>query len=156
MTEELLKAIPVFFSSALKFIFGPIEGYLEHLHFVTTFLATVGGMMLSVIAFTYFGDWIKRKIWHRFFPIKQEDKPHTKFRDFIKKHGLEGIAFLTPVFLTPIGGTILAVSMGNRKGKIILYMLISAVAWGLVFTTLIYWVGPSLIQLLKKLDVLNF
>jgi len=107
--------------------------------------------------FTYFGDWIRKRIIHRFFPPKEgEEKPHTKFRDFIIKHGLEGIAFLTPLFLTPIGGTILAVSMGNPKGKIILYMLISALGWALVFTAMIYSVGPSLINMLKKLDIFNY
>jgi membrane protein DedA with SNARE-associated domain len=142
MTEEILKAIPVFLSSALKFIFGPIEGYLAKLHFVTTFLATVGGMMLSVVAFTYFGDWLRKRLLRRFFQNKnQGEKPHTKFRDFIKKYGLGGIAFLTPLFLTPIGGTIIAVSMGKPKAKIIIFMLISAVGWALVFTSLIYALG---------------
>src|ERR1041385_2390568 len=99
MTEEILKAIPVFLSSALKFILGPIEGYLAKLHFVTTFLATVGGMMFSVVAFTYFGDWLRTRLLRRFFRKKnQGEKPHTKVRDFIKKYGLGGVAFLTPLF----------------------------------------------------------
>jgi membrane protein DedA with SNARE-associated domain len=151
MTEEILKAIPVFLSSALKFILGPIEGYIENLHFVTTFIATVGGMMFSVVAFTYFGDWLRKRLLRRFFQNKdQEEKPHTRFRDFIIKYGLGGVAFLTPLFLTPIGGTIIAVSMGKPKNKIIIFMLISAMAWALVFTFLSYWFGP---KILKWLDI---
>ena len=142
MTEEILKAIPVLLSSALKFILGPIEGYFAGLHFVTTFLATVSGMMVSVVAFTYFGDWLRKGILRRFFKKKnQEEKPHTKFRDFIAKYGLGGVAFLTPLFLTPIGGTIIAVGMGKPKNKIILFMLISAIGWALVFTSIIYLLG---------------
>jgi membrane protein DedA with SNARE-associated domain len=142
MAKEILKAIPVFLSSALKFIFGPIEGYFSHLHFVTTIIATVGGMMLSVVAFTFFGSWLRRKLLRRFFKNKpNQEKPHTRWKDFIAKYGLAGIAFLTPLFLTPIGGTIIAVSMGKPKNKIILFMLISAIGWALVFTSLIYLLG---------------
>src|SRR5882724_2474071 len=109
MTEEILKAIPVFLSSALKFIFGPLEGYGLHLHFLTTIIATVGGMMLSVVAFTFFGDWLRKKLFKRFFENRnQTTKPQNKLSRFVKKYGLGGVALLTPVFLTPIGGTIIA------------------------------------------------
>jgi membrane protein YqaA with SNARE-associated domain len=142
MLEEILKAIPVFLSSALKFILGPLEGYFTHLHFLTTIIATVGGMMLSVVAFTYFGSWLRRRLLRRFFKKKsKEEKPHTRWRDFIAKYGLGGVAFLTPLFLTPIGGTILAVSLGKPKNKIILFMLISAIGWALFFTAVIYGLG---------------
>ncbi|MGC4022377.1 MAG: hypothetical protein QM734_10720 [Cyclobacteriaceae bacterium] len=154
MTEEILKVLDVFLWSAVKFILGPTLGYFTHLHFVPTFLATIGGMMFSVISFTYFGDWLRKVLLRRFFSTKEEgEKPHTKFRDFIAKYGLGGIAFLTPLFLTPIGGTIIAVSMGKPKNQIILIMLISAVGWALVFTSLIYWLGP---KILEWLDVVKY
>ena len=149
MTEEILKAIPIFLSSALKFILGPIEGYFAKLHFATTFVATVSGMMLSVVAFTYFGDWLRQGLLRRFFANKnQQEKPHTRFGDFIKKYGLGGVAFLTPLFLTPIGGTIIAVSLGKSKNKILLFMLISAIGWAFVFTFLSYWFGPKILKLM--------
>ncbi len=144
MVEEILKAIPVFLSSAFKFILGPTEGYfVAHLHFITTIIATVGGMMTSVIAFTYFGHWLRRRLLRRFFKKKSNgEKPHKRWKDFVAKYGLGGVAFLTPLFLTPIGGTLIAVGMGKPKNKILLFMFISAVGWGLTFTTLIYWLGP--------------
>lgn len=141
MTEEILKAIPVFFSSALKFIFGPLEGYGLRLHFITTIVATVGGMMLSVVAFTYFGDWLRQGILKRFFQNKDRKPPAKRTAVLIRKYGLAGVAFLTPLFLTPIGGTIIAVGMGKPKNKIIIFMLISATGWALVFTSLIYLLG---------------
>lgn len=151
MVEEILKAIPVFLSSAIKFIFGPLEGYGLQLHFVTTIIATVAGMMLSVVAFTYFGSWLRRRLLRRFFKKNSnQEKPHARWRDFIAKYGLGGIAFLTPLILTPIGGTIIAVSMGKPKNKIILFMLISAVGWAIAFTALIYTLGHiALPEILK-------
>ncbi len=144
MAEEILKAIPVFLSSALKFILGPLEGYGLKLHFVTTVLATIGGMMISVVAFTFFGDWLRHVLLKRFFHSKDQENPNKKknrFSGFIAKYGLGGVAFLTPVFLTPIGGTIIAVSLGKPKNKILLFMLISAIFWAIVFTAIVYLLG---------------
>src|SRR4051812_13479518 len=126
MVEELVKAIPVFLSSALKFILGPLEGYGLHLHFITTVVATISGMMVSVVAFTFFGEWLRNVLLKRFFHKKHKNPEPTKksnwFSWIIAKYGLGGVAFLTPVFLTPIGGTILAVSLTNSKKKILLFM----------------------------------
>jgi membrane protein DedA with SNARE-associated domain len=145
MVEEILKAVPVFLSSALKFILGPLEGYGLKLHFLTTVIATIGGMMVSVVAFTFFGEWLRHVLLKRFFQKKDVDqnseKKKSRFSGFIAKYGLGGVAFLTPVFLTPIGGTILAVSLTNSKKKILLFMLISAVFWAFVFTAIVYLLG---------------
>lgn len=146
--EEVAKAIPVFLSSALKFILGPIEGYALHLHAITTMVATVCGMMLSVVAFTYFGDWLRHRIMRRWYTAPDAPPKKRWYTDFLQKYGLTGIAILTPLILTPIGGTILAVGLGKPKGKIVLYMLISAIFWSLVLTYTTYAIG--------RLDVPGF
>ena len=149
MVEEILKAIPVFLSSALKFILGPLEGYGLRLHYITTAVATIAGMMASVVAFTYFGDWLRHVLLKRFFhksdkeidQVQDPNKKKTRISRFIAKYGLVGVAFLTPVFLTPIGGTIIAVGLGKPKKKILLFMLISAIFWAFVFTAIVYLLG---------------
>lgn len=55
-----------------------------------------------------------------------------------KRSGLAGIAFLTPLILTPIGGTILALSFGVKRGQVVLYMLVSALVWAIVQTLAFY------------------
>ncbi len=142
MWPEILKSIPVFLSSMVKFILGPLGGYAARLHPVITILVTVSGMMTSVLAFTYFGEWLRIKLLHGI--LKKRRKFSARNRKFVKlwkKYGLSGVAILTPLFLTPIGGTILAVSAGSPKERIILFMLISAVAWAVVFTVIIYFFG---------------
>jgi len=64
----------------------------------------------------------------------------------LRKYGLGGIAFFTPILLTPIGGTILAVSMNKSKEQILLFMLISAMAWSVIFTSVIYSFGNAVLQ----------
>lgn len=142
MWEEILKAIPVYFSSMLKFIFGPIGGYAAGLTLVTTILVTVGGMMTVVLLFAFFGDFIREKIINRFFPKRKRfSERNRKFVGIWKKYGLFGVAALTPIFLTPIGGTILAVSFGTPRNKLILFMFISASVWSVLFSVIIYFFG---------------
>jgi hypothetical protein len=143
MVGELLKAIPVYLFSMLKFILGPSLGFAAKLHFVTTLIATVAGMMTVVFGLTYFGAWIKEKIIDRFFKRKVFTPGNRRFATIWKKYGLTGIALLTPVVLTPIGGTLLAISSGSPREKIILFMFISATSWALIFTGIIYFVGSQ-------------
>src|SRR5688500_5910421 len=110
MWEEILRAIPVYFSCMLKFILGPIGGYASGLNLITTILTTVLGMMTVVFLFTYFGNWIREKVFSRFTKNKKPAIPNKKFAAIWKKYGLAGVALLTPIVLTPIGGTLLAVS----------------------------------------------
>lgn len=142
MWEEILKAIPVYFSSMLKFIFGPLGGFAAGLELVTTILVTVAGMMTVVFSFTYAGTWIREKIIHRFFgKRKRFTQNNRKFVRIWKKYGLFGVAALTPVLLTPIGGTLLALSSGSPKEKIIIFMFISASVWSVVFSVAVYLLG---------------
>ncbi len=144
MLEEILKAIPVYLASMIKFIFGPLAGYGAKLQLVTTIVATVGGMMTVVIAFTYFGSWLRSTLLKRFFTNKKLfTKRSRRFVVLWKKYGLVGVAVLTPLLLTPIGGTILAVSSGSPKGKIIIYMLISACFWGITLSVATYFFGRT-------------
>jgi cytochrome c biogenesis protein CcdA len=143
MWEEILKAIPVYFSCMLKFILGPIGGYAAGLNLVTTILTTVFGMMTVVFLFTFFGDWLKANVLSRFKRKNQksDEKKNNRFNNIWKKYGLVGVALLTPIILTPIGGTLLAVSSGSPKDKIIYYMFISAAGWSVLFSFAIYFFG---------------
>ena len=146
MWQEILKSIPVFLSAMVKFILGPIGGYAARLHILTTILVTVAGMMTSVTAFTYFGEWIRTRVLDRIFPKRKKLKvPNPKLAAIWRKFGLVGIAVLTPIILTPIGGTILAVSNGSPRKKIIVYMLISAASWSVIFSVTIYFFGRQVL-----------
>lgn len=140
--EELLKAIPVFLGSMVKFILGPTIGFAAKLHFLTTVFVTIAGMMTSVTLFTFFGEWIRKRFFKNKMPLSTNNPKH---QGIWKKYGLAGIAFFTPVVLTPIGGTLLAVSSGSPKEKIIFFMFVSAAIWSLIFTGVIYFVGSQVL-----------
>lgn len=144
MWEEILKAITgVYFPSMLKFIFGPVTGYALKLNLATTILATVAGMMTVVVSLSFAGDWLVKHVISRFRP-KQKFSDRTKrFVIIWKKYGVAGVAFLTPILLTPIGGTLLAISFGSPRDKLLFYMFISASFWASVFSLAIYLFGNS-------------
>lgn len=145
MWQEILRAIPVYFSSMLKFIFGPLGGYAAGLNLITTVLVTVAGMMTVVLLFTFFGEWIKAKVFRRFRRRQVTRERAQKLENLWKRYGLVGVALLTPIILTPIGGTLLAVSSGGSKDKIIFYMFVSASFWAVVFTVAIYFFGDNVL-----------
>ncbi|WP_247232432.1 hypothetical protein [Telluribacter sp. SYSU D00476] len=136
---DLLKYLPVVLASAVKFVGGPLTGFALKLHWLETALCTVVGMMLGVMVVTYVGKGLQLllKRWSK--------KPKRRFTSFNrmavrtwKRFGIIGIAFMTPLLFTPIGGTAIAVAFRVPRHSIFLWMLISGTAWSLIFSFLIY------------------
>jgi hypothetical protein len=136
------KYLSVIAASMLKFIAGPLTGVALDLHWLETFSLTVAGMMLSVFIFTYLGHTLKTTLLRRFY--KNRKLFTSRNRRIVRiwtKYGMAGVAFMTPLLLTPIGGTMIAASFGESRIKIFFYMFVSAVFWGLIFTLIIDAVG---------------
>ena len=152
MWEEILKAISVYFSSMIKFIFGPIGGKAAGLHLITTMVVTVAGMMTVVVAFTYFGEFLRKRIIERFRKPKPVEEHSPGKKNIFKRYGLAGVAFLTPIILTPIAGTILAVSVSPRREKILLYMFISACAWSIILTSAVYFGYDAVMEWVNRMQ----
>jgi hypothetical protein len=144
MWEAILKVIPIYFSSMFKFILGPVGGYAAGLTLITTILVTVAGMMTVVLLFSFFGDFMRRLLLR----IRTKRKLFSSRRKVViiwQKYGLLGVAILTPVILTPIGGCLLAISFGTPKEKLIFYMFVSAAFWSVLFSSMIYFFGNEVL-----------
>jgi uncharacterized membrane protein len=138
--EEILKYVSVFIISTVKFIGGPLAGISMHLSYLETVLFTVAGMMTSVLVFSYIGRAVSR--WYsRYRREKQKPVFGKKSRRIVRiwsNFGIIGIAFFTPLLLTPIFGTIVAAVFGVPRRQILLHMLWSAVLWSLVLTYMVF------------------
>jgi len=146
MVEELLKALPIYISCLFKFAVGPVAGYGVGLHFMTTIFTTVLGMMTSVVAFTFFGDWLRNKLLSRWLRNRKKFTPGNRRAIRIwQRFGLAGVAVLTPLLFTPIVGTIIAVSFGAPKEKILFYMFVSASVFAVLFSVAVYSFGEAVI-----------
>ncbi len=153
MVEEILKAFSFsYLPSMIKFILGPVGGYAAQLHVVTSIISTVAGMMTVVTLIVYSGNWFRDQVINRLFPNRKRFSERNRNLTRIwKKYGLAGVAILTPLLLTPIGGALLAVSFGGQREKIMLYMLLSATFWSVVFNAAVYFFGQKLPDLLDWL-----
>jgi membrane protein DedA with SNARE-associated domain len=144
MLAETAKIISIVFLTMLKFIFGPTLGYGAGFPFIITVFITIAGMMASVFLFTYLGTYISENWLNRFFKNKKTfTKRNRKFITIWKKYGIKGVAFLTPIVLTPIGGTLLLTTYHTPRKMIIIYMLISAICWSLILSGIVYFAGDT-------------
>ncbi|GAB2571464.1 hypothetical protein [Spirosoma areae] len=136
---QFAKYASVLLASTLKFVGGPLTGAALGLSWIETAICTVIGMMLSVIVITFAGAALQALVQrYRKEPPKRFTKRTRLAVRIWKRAGMAGIAFLTPLLLTPIGGTVLAVSFRVGKGTLLLYMLISAVFWAAIQTLALY------------------
>ena len=114
MLHPALKYASVFLLSTVKFLGGPLAGTSMGLPFWGTMGLTVAGMMTSVFVFSGIGRmWIRHRQRQR--RLRREPIFSRRSRNIIKvfkKFGMGGIAFLTPVLLSPIGGTVIATMLG--------------------------------------------
>jgi len=124
----------------LKFMLGPIAGAVSGLGLWQTFGLTVFGMMTSVVLAAYLGQWLRAFVKTRLAPKLGKSKLFTRGNRRLvtnwNRYGLPGVAFMTPILLSPIGGTLLAVSFGETPRRIVPAMLASALFWGLALTWL--------------------
>jgi len=140
MIGYFLKFLAIYFVCLFKFIGGPVLGTAAGYSVAEIVLVTVMGLMSSVVAFTYIGTFIKAQYKLIFKP---KDKLFTrKNRKIVKvwqNFGAIGVAAITPIILSPIGGAIVMNAFGVRKKVVFTYMLISGFIWALFFALTIDW-----------------
>lgn len=136
MIQDALHYLIVYGLSMFKFVLGPAMGHKYELGFLETTVLTSLGMMTSVYFFTSvlgsrIHSWIKNTFYKNKRLFSSRNRRTVKiWRSF----GLIGVAFLTPIIFSPIGGAIVATSFGERRRKIFAYMFASAVFWAAIFS----------------------
>jgi uncharacterized membrane protein len=136
------KYITVILATAIKFFNGPIAGIILDLTWWETALCSIIGMMAMVTLMSFLGKEIQKLIAKY---RKTKPKLFSKRSRFAVKLwlrlGIWGIACFTPLFFTPIGGTLLALSFKVPIPKILFSMLVFAVFWGIILTYLMFQVS---------------
>lgn len=121
---------------------------------IETYLCVCGGGIFGVFIYSFFGVRIRNAV--QSFREKRRKGPRKinfkRLRFYVrvwKKYGLVGIAFLTPPLLSPPIGTLIAVSMGESVKRILLYMSISILIWGVLFAAL----GRGILEIMENLGL---
>lgn len=135
MSDPFITFFGIYLLSMVKFIAGPVLGTAAGYTPLQMMGITVLGMMSSVTIFTFLGTPIKKYFIDKLAgPRKVFTKKSRRVVRVWNSYGELGIAFLTPLLLTPIGGTLILVAFGSKKQKIFLYMLGSAILWGAILS----------------------
>ncbi|WBA40657.1 hypothetical protein [Hymenobacter canadensis] len=135
---QLLKYASVFLLGMVKFVAAPVAGVAAGVPVPLIWLLSVAGMMTTVVLISSVG-----KMWALHQRQRREAKGKPLFSrksrrivGIFRRFGMAGIAFLTPILFSPIGGTVIATQLHVPRLRIMLHMLWSAVLWGAAFTLL--------------------
>jgi hypothetical protein len=148
MLSDLMKYIIVYLISMFKFIGGPAFGAAYDLNIVFTAAMTILGMMTTVVIISFFGlklrNWLQKKFK---FERKVFTKRNRRLVSIWRGYGEFGVSFFTPIFFSPVIGTLLVTMLGGKRKKVITYMLISAIFWALVIASLSDFLLDALFRL---------
>ncbi|MBO3270299.1 MULTISPECIES: hypothetical protein [Hymenobacter] len=120
----------------VKFVAAPIAGVLAGLSWAMCWGLSVAGMMTSVLLISGLG-----RMWALHLRARRTAKGKPLFSRrsrgvvrIYKRFGMPGIAFLTPILFSPVGGTVIATQLHVPRWRIMLHMFWSALLWGAAFT----------------------
>jgi hypothetical protein len=128
----------------VKFVAGPLFGTAHQLTVLETAVFTILGMMTTVLIILLIGGKTREWFLQKTGLDKKISRGNVRFRHIWERYGVPGIAFITPLILTPIGGAVLAVMMGGSRKKIVKYMFVSAIFWGFAISFIFDRVGTAI------------
>ena len=130
--------------AATKWMMAAMLVIAVDIGFLWSLMLLWGGGMAGVLAYTYLGAMLF-SIWRSAFPGPVRQNRINRFKRFIvivrQRHGLLGIAFLTPIVLTVPGGTLIASIVEPRRPRMLLYLALSFAFWSVVISSISYLVG---------------
>lgn len=131
MIVDILQIATTLLLAATKFFAGMIVLVSRPIGLLPSFLVSIGGGVVGIIIFTYFGAII-RSWFERTFP-NATGKTFTRKNRFLvrlrRSFGIPGIAVLTPVLLSIPIGVFLALTLTRDKERIMRAMVISTIFW---------------------------
>jgi uncharacterized membrane protein len=136
------KYVAVILATTVKFFGGQLTGLFLEISWWETAICSVIGMMITVTIVSFLGKGIQRLIAK--YQTKKPKLFSKRSRFAVKiwqRLGIWGIACFTPLFFTPIGGTLLALSFKVPIPKILFSMLVFAVLWGVILTFALYQIS---------------
>ncbi|PIQ47140.1 MAG: hypothetical protein COW03_16775 [Cytophagales bacterium CG12_big_fil_rev_8_21_14_0_65_40_12] len=140
MLEKILTYIGIYLLACLKSILPPLLGPGVGMSPVEIIVITMAGLMTSVVLFSFLGEKIKKDVLPLF--IKKQVKFSPRSRRMVRiwaKYGVIGTCFLTPLILSPIGGSLLVSTVGAPRKQVFFYMFIFGLFWSVLWTFSVDW-----------------
>lgn len=126
-------------ASSIKFVAGPLTGFGLGLSMLETIIFTWVGMMFTVTVMLTIGRFLVQQIARIRVQKPKLFSGRVRYAVSIwQRFGIKGIAVMTPLLFTPIGGSLLALSFKVPTPRVLLFMAISGIFWSVIFTVLFY------------------
>lgn len=126
-------------ASSIKFVAGPITGFGIGLSMLETILCTWVGMMTTVTIMLTIGRFLVQQISRLRVQKPKLFSGRARYAVRVwQRFGIIGIAMMTPLLFTPIGGSLLALSFKVPTLRVLFFMALSGIFWAIVFTAMMY------------------
>ena len=126
-------------ASSVKFVAGPLAGFGLGLSMVETIVCTWVGMMTTVTIMLTVGRFLVQQISRLSVQKPKLFSGRARYAVRVwQRFGIIGIAVMTPLLFTPIGGSLLALSFKVPTARVLFFMAISGIFWSIVFTVMMY------------------
>lgn len=126
-------------ASSIKFVAGPITGFGIGLSMLETILCTWVGMMTTVTIMLTIGRFLVQQISRLRVQKPKLFSGRARYAVRVwQRFGIIGIAVMTPLLFTPIGGSLLALSFKVPTLRVLFFMALSGIFWAIVFTAMMY------------------
>lgn len=139
--ELLAKYASVVLISMVKLIGGPVTALGLGLSAVESSLLSALGMTATAFVIAYAGDKVRQPIasfLKRKFPARFDRPMPERVQRIFDRWGMAGIAFVTPLFLSPPGGAVAGVVFQVERPKLVSAMAVAALTWSAFYTFIIY------------------
>jgi uncharacterized membrane protein len=126
-------------ASSVKFVAGPLAGFGLGLSMVETIVCTWVGMMTTVTIMLTVGRFLVQQISRLRVQKPKLFSGRARYAVRVwQRFGIIGIAVMTPLLFTPIGGSLLALSFKVPTARVLFFMAVSGIFWAIVFTVMMY------------------
>ena len=139
---SLFQIVMIMLMSSIKFLLAiPIAAYQYDFSFWETFLFSSIGGVLGIIVFAKFSRWIIEQ-YNTWMSNHQKENSKKGLKKVVaikimRKYGLFGIAFLTPIFFSIPIGTFIALRFFPNKKKTLPVLAASVFGWSFVLSVVL-------------------
>ena len=150
--EQVVLTFTIILWSSVKYALGAGIALYANIGLLPSISLTVGGGMLGIICFTYFGSKVRKFINNHTPHNKLRINKKTRMMVRVKNSfGLPGIAFLTPVLLSIPVGVLMATALTSNKQRIFSTMFISLLFWSSILFIPYYALGIDIQAWMKDI-----
>lgn len=146
MLARLAKYLAVYGLAMVKPVLAPTVAFASGLHIVESIVLSTLGIISSVTIVAMAGERIRAFFAARRARLGKPEPVRTMSPRVLAvwdRYGVAGIAFITPLLLSPPGGGFAAAALGISRARIITHVAWAGTLWSTVYSVFWYFFGDA-------------